>query len=486
MLLAILFAVALLVIGVILRVTLKPLQWIFVPASIVGGLVGLATAQLPSIGDSQTLTLLKSWPGTLIAVVFACMFLQRPARPLRESLRLASREGIVVWIIVLGQTTVGLLCTWLLIQPFYDVPNSFAMLIETGFAGGHGTAAAMGTVFESEAIRLENGLDLGLFMATVGLVFSVLSGVVYVNLAIRFGWLSRVGGSVEKVELIQGLESRHAPEVIALGRVRPEVVDPLVFQVLIVGAAFGLGYLMKEAVSWSVNPASQGTEQVVADAVPSAVDSDSSEGGTQGARRDAAKDELNKRTSLAGTIGGMPLFIYTLFGGLIVRQLLQRLALADLIDHKSIDRISGCAMDFLIVAAIATLRLEAIAGLAAPLAILIAAAFVWTGFCLLFVAKRLLPADYWFQLGILNYGMSTGTTATGFTLLKIVDKDLDSGAAEDYALAAPMSSPFIGGGMVTVGLPLLVLENVPIAISTIALAAVVAALYMLGRRLAHS
>jgi ESS family glutamate:Na+ symporter len=323
-------------------------------------------------------------------------------------------------------------------------------------------------------------------MATVGLVFSVLSGVVYVNLAIRFGWLSRVGGSVEKVELIQGVESRHAPEVIALGRVRPEVVDPLVFQVLIVGAAFGLGYLMKEAVSWSVNPASRGTEQVVADAVPSAVDSDSSEGGTQGARRDAAKDELNKRTSLAGTIGGMPLFIYTLFGGLIVRQLLQRLALADLIDHKSIDRISGCAMDFLIVAAIATLRLEAIAGLAAPLAILIAAAFVWTGFCLLFVAKRLLPADYWFQLGILNYGMSTGTTATGFTLLKIVDKDLDSGAAEDYALAAPMSSPFIGGGMVTVGLPLLVLENVPIAISTIALAAVVAALYMLGRRLAHS
>ena len=41
MVLAILAAVALLLAGFVLRVTIKPLQWIFVPASIVGGLVGL-------------------------------------------------------------------------------------------------------------------------------------------------------------------------------------------------------------------------------------------------------------------------------------------------------------------------------------------------------------------------------------------------------------------------------------------------------------
>ena len=33
---------------------------------------------------------------------------------------------------------------------------------------------------------------------------------------------------------------------------------------------------------------------------------------------------------------------------------------------------------------------------------------------------------------------------------RIIDEKFDSGAAEDYALAAPLSSPFVGGGLVTV------------------------------------
>ncbi|MEM7474312.1 MAG: hypothetical protein AAF483_04910, partial [Planctomycetota bacterium] len=65
-----------------------------------------------------------------------------------------------------------------------------------------------------------------------------------------------------------------------------------------------------------------------------------------------------------------------------------------------------------------------------------------------------------------------------------IDKDLDSGAAEDYALAAPLSSPFIGGGMLTVMLPLFVLENVPIAISAICCSIVVFILFLIGRRIA--
>lgn len=473
---AILFAVFLLAVGVSLRVTLKPLQWIFVPASIVGGLFGLALIQMTGNQNHAALTQLQSWPGMLIAVVFACMFLDRGSRSLRQSLGLAGREGIVVWIVVLGQTAVGLLCTWLLIQPWFDVPNSFGMLIETGFAGGHGTAAAMGAVFESENVGLADGLDLGLFMATVGLVFSVISGVVYVNLAIRLGWL----GNKERIDLIQGLENRGAPEPVAKGTVRSEVVDPLVFQLLIVGAAFGLGYAMKESVTsitQSMGPA----------AVETGVASDQAvEANVENAAAAKADQEFTKRASLAGTVGDFPLFIYALLGGLIVRQLMHFAGIDDLIDRLSIQRISGVAMEFLIVSAITTLRIESIAGVAGPLAILLVAAFAWTGFCLLFVSRRLLPGAYWFQLGILNYGMSTGTTATGFTLLKIVDKDLSSGAAEDYALAAPLSSPFVGGGLLTIGLPLLVLEEIPIAVSACGLTAVVIGLFFLGRFLARS
>ena len=75
--------------------------------------------------------------------------------------------------------------------------------------------------------------------------------------------------------------------------------------------------------------------------------------------------------------------------------------------------------------------------------------------------------------------MSTGTTATGFVLARIVDKNLDSGAAEDYALAAPLSAPFIGGGILTLLLPTLITRT-GMAWIAIPLLLVLVALFMLG------
>ena len=62
----------------------------------------------------------------------------------------------------------------------------------------------------------------------------------------------------------------------------------------------------------------------------------------------------------------------------------------------------------------------------------------------------------------------------------MVDAELESGAAEDYALAAPLSAPFIGGGMLTVALPLLVLERFSIAWPAILISVVVIALIVIG------
>ena len=67
-------------------------------------------------------------------------------------------------------------------------------------------------------------------------------------------------------------------------------------------------------------------------------------------------------------------------------------------------------------------------------------------------------------------------------MLRLVDPELESGAAEDYALAAPLSSPFVGGGMITVGLPLLVLERVPISVMAIGLSAIVLVMILIGSK----
>jgi ESS family glutamate:Na+ symporter len=129
------------------------------------------------------------------------------------------------------------------------------------------------------------------------------------------------------------------------------------------------------------------------------------------------------------------------------------LRVADLIDPPSIQRLVGVAMDVLIVAAIATMRIDALRSFFVPIVLLIGGAAAWSTFCLLVLAPRVLPRAYWFELGLLNYGFSTANTPQGFMLLRIVDPELKSGAAEDYAVAAPLSAPFVGGGVITFMLP---------------------------------
>ena len=108
---------------------------------------------------------------------------------------------------------------------------------------------------------------------------------------------------------------------------------------------------------------------------------------------------------------------------------------------------------------------------------------IWTAICLMVISRRVLPKSHWFQLGLINYGMSTGVTATGFVLLRIVDPELKTEAAKEYAIAAPFSAPFIGGGLLTFSLPLLVLERVPMSVTAISLTLLVGILVAVGWRL---
>ncbi|MCG8651162.1 MAG: sodium:glutamate symporter, partial [Pirellulales bacterium] len=206
---ALIFVAVLLLIGVTLRLSFDIFRWLYIPASVIAGLVGLFFVQTtlglgldPSADDFQPAPLvqqvdswratLKAWPKFLIAVVFAGMLLERKPSPVRESVSRVGRQGLMVWIIVLGQTAVGLLATWWFIQPYHKVPNSVGMLIETGFAGGHGTAAAMGRVYASEGIDFASGADLGILMATGGLIYGVVTGILWINIGLRRGWVPAV------------------------------------------------------------------------------------------------------------------------------------------------------------------------------------------------------------------------------------------------------------------------------------------------------
>ncbi|PHQ34725.1 sodium/glutamate symporter [Rhodopirellula bahusiensis] len=489
MLHAIVFVCALLLIGVWLRQQVAWFRLGLIPASLIAGFLGLAFVQWFRWNERETLepivAALGPWPSILIAVVFAAMLLgksdQDPSSSNRHLVRDVMQQGLMVWIIVLGQTVVGLWVTWLWVGPQFDLPSSAGMLIETGFAGGHGTAAAMGDVFKHASIGWDEGLDLGVMMATGGLVYGLVSGIVWIQLAVRLGWIQVESSTedsnadtprIENESNEPRAETQSEPASIGRARIDGSVIDPLLLQIIWLALAMGIGVAMQSGVGWVA-------EAIGADASVASAEVDAAETSEVA---DAGESQLRSRLTLASIVGSFPLFIYTLFGGAIVRMALRAIGQVRLIDETTIHRISGASMDLLVVAAVATLNLAAVASLWVPLAILFVAGSIWSTFCLLFLSRKILPADKWFPLGLINFGMSTGTTATGFVLLRVVDPELKTGAAEDYALAAPLSAPFVGGGMITVAMPLVVLSRISIAWPALLLATLLVVLIVLGIR----
>jgi len=492
MIAACLLVAILLAIGTLLKDRFAIFDRIYIPASVIAGFIGLAVVQWldrfpPPVVMRTTFAggvdFLREWPGFLIAVVFSAMLLQRVSGRRGVSFRATGCEALMVWIIAMGQTAIGLLLTWLVIQPFYSVPNSFGMLIETGFAGGHGTAAAMGQIFATPEIAFPVGLDLGLLMATAGLVYGTVSGIVWINVMVRTGSVHLKAQTPIEDPADHPLRTVLAAEIAGddatpgeMTENRRDVARRVVFQLFWIAVAFAIGMTMRSGVG--------GIAQWI-DSV-STVETSASTGETEDAATTDPRAPVLQKLRWVSLVGSFPLFIYTLIGGGIVGRALTVTNRAGWMDGRSGATLSGWAMDLLVVAAIATLNLQAVATYWVPMTLLFLGGAVWSAVCLLVLSRRILPQSHWFELGLINYGMSTGTTATGFVLLRLVDPQLRTDAAKHYAIAAPLSAPMVGGGLVTIGLPLLLLQRVPIAASAVAISVVVAGLIVVALRLGRN
>lgn len=440
-------ACVLLGIGAYMRTRLAWLRALHLPASVVAGVLGFVMIQtgLRLGGDVYGFSRAVAaewarWPAWLIAVVFAGLLLGHSAGgSFTQAIRRGARSACLAWIIILGQIAIGL--TVYLFMEKSRVPPTFGQLLEVSWAGGHGASAAMGQIYAAQDFPA--GRDLAFFLATVGLVWGVISGMVLVNIAVRRGWARAPHPKTGAPAPATGAQTNPA----APPRLRPEVLDPLALQVVILAAAMLVGVLLQWGFSKLAGMLVSGGDP---------------------------------KTRLLYT--NVPLFLFALLGGAIVRQILRGAGAANLIDSYTISRLQGVAMELLIVAALATVRIESLSAYFIPIAALVVGAGAWSLLCLLVVAPRLLPRAYWFELGLLNYGFSTANTPQGIMLLRIVDPDLSSGAAEDYAVAAPLSAPFIGGGVITfLGLPVL-LASVPAIAVIVALVAAIVTLWWLGVR----
>ena len=141
---------------------------------------------------------------------------------------------------------------------------------------------------------------------------------------------------------------------------------------------------------------------------------------------------------------------------MLARALMQRFgrkATADTIRHKNeiLSRISGVCFDYMVVAGIASIRLEDIRGLWVPFLLMTLLGGALTWYYLSLVCKRVYP-DYYSQGLIAMFGMLTGTISSGVLLLREIDPALSTPAANQLLIGS--------GFAIILGAPMLVLISI--------------------------
>ena len=391
------------------------LQKLFLPASVIAGLLGLLLFQLVSVPAEVS----KGWnmlPGQLINIVFACLFLGTALPPISKVWKSASRQLAYGQIVAWGQYAVGCIFVLLLLGPLFNLPDIFAGIMPVGFEGGHGTAGGMGPVFDQ--LGFPEMKDYALACATGGIMGAIIVGMGLVNWAVRKGYVEKRSAPNVEIEDLCGIIPASDRPMAGKLTVKSDVIESLSLHLVFVGAAILLGWLMKQGLL------------LLAERLPS---------------------------TGADIMESFPLFPLCMLGGVIVQLLADRFDKHEHMDHGLMLRIQNCALDFLVVAAIATIRIDVVAKQWIPLVVLILAGILWNVFCLTVVARRAFK-DAWFERGIAEMGQSMGVTATGLLLLRVVDPDYETEAAEAFAAKQLLHEPFMGGGLWTgAAIPLLAL-----------------------------
>lgn len=388
---------ALLVLGKILRVQIPILQRLYLPSSVIGGLIGLAILSiLPKCGvtvDPEIPGAMRKLPGFLINVIFATLFLGGGVPKVKSIAAWVLPQLTLAQIVVWGQYVVGIGLCGFLLAPMFGASPAFGNLLELGFEGGHGTVGGMTDAFIAH--KWADGIALGYTVATIGMICGIAIGMLLVNWANARGIAKMVlpFGKRSKSER-RGIPARDKRQPAGVQTVHADSIDSLAWHIAIVGITVLIGFGILEglkALEIAVNP--------------------------------------NGTTRL---FNGFPMFPLCMLGGVILELLAHFCKVDLLIDKGQMTRISGAALDFLAVSAVATIQLSVVAANWVPLTIMCAAGLLWTVFSVLFFSPRLFR-DAWFERGIAEFGQATGVTATGLLLLRTVDPDNKTIAAASFA-----------------------------------------------------
>lgn len=383
----------LLLIAHLLRTWVRFFHAILLPTPILAGLIGLAAGPegldlVPFARDEAGVPVMTRYPGELVVLLFATLFMGSRAQGprFREMIRDTGDTffyNLSAWI---GQFGLALLFAGAVLIPMFpEVGAPFALMLPAGFAGGHGTATAVGSILAEQGH--ENAMAIGYTFATIGLLAAVLGGVAAINLATRSGWTRLVTSPRDLPgDLRRGLIDPADARTVVKETVSPLALDTLSWHLGLVLAAYGAAH----AASWALQA--------------------------------------------AGGFTALPMFALAVICGAVLQKLLDGLGAGKHVDRATMARLGSSISDFLVAFGVASIPLAIVADYAAPILVMSVFGFAHAGLVTWWVARRTFH-NYWFERGIFTFGYATGVVAMGIALLRVVDPKLQSRTLDDYGLA---------------------------------------------------
>ncbi len=389
----------------------RPLRALFLPTAVIGGflMLGLGPEGLGRLNGGVGLfpapmfAVWKALPGLLINVMCASLLLGERLPAPRKLWAISGSHVIAAGIMSGGQFAFAGILTMLVLEPVFGFSSKAGALIEMAFAGGHGTLAGLTPVLAKyDALDL---LEVGLGLATIGMVTGIVVGTMLVNYAIRSSSIPVARQTRPSPD--EDLDIDHhlpSPDDKPLDEWKgmAQVTAATVF----LGVSIAAGIVLLELCRFAFN--------------------------------------------LIGSsfFDKFPLFPFTIIGGAIVQLCAIRFRFEWAVNRRAVEGLGGLATDGIVVCAIGTLSLAALGAHLGPLIILAAASVAWSVFMTLVVARRLFPRN-WFEHGLAEFGESQGNIATGFVMVDMVDPARQTDVVRAYSYRQLITRPLIGGGFVT-------------------------------------
>lgn len=413
----------------ILRRKIPVIRKSMMPTAVLGGFLLLILKLCNVIRLDNTFMEMITYHG--IAIGFIALSLRVPeAVNEGKKDRSGIKSGAVIVSSYMIQGVTGLLIS--LALAYTVLPNLFkacGVLLPMGYGQGPGQANNIGSSYE--ALGFSGGRSFGLAIAAAGYVCACIVGVIYINFLARKGKIKRVDHDEIAGSVTVDTFQTHNEMPIS------ESLDRLSMQVALVLAV----YLATFLVSWGIT----------------SLFSMISEG-------------------LANTLNSLIWgFNFMIGSGLAigVRTVMKKMKDASIIHRQYqnnylLSRISGLAFDVMIVAGIASIEVQELSGLFIPFILMAVAGAIVTLIHLKVVCKKVYP-DYYYEGLVSMYGMMTGTISSGILLLRELDPQMETPAANNLVIGSSFA--------ILLGAPLLVL--ISIAPKSVALTFIVLALLAL-------